>query len=51
MMEEKKLKLPGYKRTESLCAKCGWKTIVETDFLSDSQIDNMHKCQKGKGKQ
>ena len=48
-MEEKKLKLPGYKRTESLCAKCGWKTIVESDFLSDTQLKTIHKC-KGKGK-
>ena len=49
MMEEKKLKLPGYKRTESLCPKCGWKTIVESDFLSDTQLKTIHKC-KVKGK-
>lgn len=50
-MEDRKLKLSGYKRKENTCSKCGWKTIVETDVLSDSQIDNVHKCQKGKGKQ
>ena len=49
MMEEKKLKLPGYKRTESICSKCGWKTTVESDFLSEAQAFALHKCRKGKG--
>ena len=50
MTEEKKMKLPGYKRTEITCSKCGVKTIIESDFLSDAQIKTLHKCTKGKGK-
>ena len=48
MTEEKKLKLPGYRKTEILCSKCGAKTIVESDFLSDTQMKTLHKCKKGK---
>ena len=48
-MKEKKLRLLGYKKTESLCLKCGWKTIIESDFLSDTQLKTIHKC-KGKNK-
>lgn len=50
-MEDKKLKLPGYKVTRYTCEKCGCKTTVESDFLSDSQIKASHKCIKGKDKQ
>ena len=48
MTEEKKLKLPGYRKTEILCLKCGVKTIIESDFLSDTQMKTLHKCKKGK---
>ena len=48
MTKEKKLKLPGYRKTEILCSKCGVKTIVESDFLSDTQMKTLHKCKKGK---
>ena len=48
MSDEKKIKLPGYKRTEIICSKCGVKTIIESDFLSDTQMKTLHKCKKGK---
>lgn len=47
-MEEKKPKLSGYKKREHTCSKCGIKTIVESDFLSDSEAKTLHKCKKGK---
>lgn len=47
-MEEKKLKLSGYKKREYTCSKCNVKTIVESDFLSDSEAKALHKCKKGK---
>ena len=49
MAEEKKIKLPGYKRTEVLCSKCGCKMVVESDYLSEAQVKAQHKCRKGKG--
>ena len=49
MTEEKKIKLPGYKRTEIICSKCGCKMVVESDYLSEVQAKAQHKCRKGKG--
>lgn len=49
-MEEKKLKLSGYKKREYTCSKCNVKTIVESDFLSDSEAKALHKCRKEKGR-
>ena len=48
MTEEKKIKLPGYKRTEYRCDKCGCKTVVESDYLSETQAKAIHKCRKVK---
>ena len=48
MTDEKKIKLPGYRKTEILCSKCDVKTIVESDFLSDTQMKTLHKCKKVK---
>lgn len=50
MTEEKKIKLPGYKRTEIICSKCGFKMVVESDYLSEVQAKAQHKCKKGKDK-
>ena len=49
MTEEKKIRLTGYTRTEVICSKCGVKTIIESDFLSEAQMKAQHKCKKGKG--
>ena len=48
MSDEKKLKLPGYRKTEILCSKCSVKTVIESDFLTDAQMKTLHKCKKGK---
>ena len=48
-MEDKKHRVTGYKRTEKICSKCGCRTVVESDFLSEAQALALHKCRKGKG--
>ena len=50
MTPEKTPRLPGYKQYTFICDKCGRKTIVESDFLTDSQAKSVHKCVKEKSK-
>lgn len=47
-MSDKKVKITGYKRSSEECKKCGCRIVVESDFLSESQIKTLHHCRKGK---
>lgn len=40
--------VPGYKKINCTCEKCGCKFIVETDYLSESAAKAQHKCKKEK---
>ena len=48
-MTEEKIKFhPNYKRTEFTCSKCNKKIVIESDYLTELQAKNVHKCKKEK---
>ena len=40
-------KLTGFQRTVFTCDKCKKQIGIETDYLSEIQARNQHKCNKG----
>jgi len=48
MIAEKVKNLTGYNKIVFTCAKCNSKTIFETDYLTEAQAKQQHKCKGGK---
>jgi len=48
MIAEKVKGLIGYQRIVFTCDKCKSKTIFETDYLTEAQAKQQHKCKGGK---
>ena len=51
MLTPDKIKaLLGYKKIPFICDKCKIKTVFETDYLTETQVKQSHKCKKEKVK-